>query len=406
MPSWKANGMATSSLSRAPAVPHGRSSRRRVAGRLGIGLTALAAAVAVPATSAGASASSTWYVSTHGQDSSSCGQVDHPCRTIAAAVARAQSGDTVRVASGTYHEQVVLTHRLTLTGDHATIDATGLSSGSGMTMNASGLLITASASWSTVQGFTVSGAFGEGILVMGASHVLVRHDVVTKNDLGTPATTAYGECQTQGEIPGDCGEGLHLMSATDSRVEDNVVTWNSGGILVTDELGPATKNMITGNRVTDNVADCGITMPSHNPKALSATGARQPDQAGVYGNDVESNVVLRNGIKGAGAGILLAAAGPGMASYDNRIVGNVIAGNGEPGVTVHSHTPNQDVSGNVIARNHIGRNNVLGDSDAGDMKTTGILIFSAVVPTTEVLANNHIHGNQIPVWKSANVTIH
>jgi parallel beta-helix repeat protein len=404
MPSWKANGMATSSLSRA-TVSRGRPASRRVAVKLGIGLTALAAAVAVPATSAGASASSTWYVSTHGQDSASCGDKSAPCRTIGAAVGRAQSGDTVRVAGGTYHEQVVVPRRLTLTGDHATIDATGLSSGSGMTMNASGVLITASASWSTVQGFTVSGALGEGILVMGASHVLVRHDVVTKNDLGTPATTSYFECQTQGEVPGDCGEGLHLMSATDSRVEGNVVTWNSGGILVTDELGPATRNVITDNRVTDNVADCGITMPSHNPKALSATGARQPDQAGVYGNEVANNVVLRNGTKGDGAGILLAAAGPGMAAYDNRIVGNVIAGNGMPGVTVHSHTPNQDVSGNVIARNHIGRNNVLGDPDAGDMKTTGVLVFSAVVPTTEVLSGNDIHGNQLRVWKSANVTI-
>jgi parallel beta-helix repeat protein len=398
-------GMGIPLLSLSTSVSGEARRGGRLIGRVGVGLVALAAAVAVPATSAGASAASTWFVSPHGHDSAGCGGQDHACGTIDAAINRAHSGDTVRVGAGTYREQVVLTKPLTLKGDDATIDATGLSSGSGMTMNASAVLVTPHAGWSTIEGFTVTGALGEGILVMGASHVRVEDNVVKHNDLGTPATTTYPECQAQGEIPGDCGEGVHLMSATDSRVEENVITGNSGGVLVTDELGPATRNEITENRITDNLTDCGITLPSHNPNALSATGVRQPRKAGVYGNEVERNTVLRNGIKGEGAGILIAAAGPGMASYDNEIVGNVIAGNSMAGVTVHSHAPNQDVSGNVIARNDIGRNNVIGDPDAGITETTGILIFSAVVPTSEVVKDNHIHDNQIPIYKSANVTI-
>jgi hypothetical protein len=121
---------------------------------------------------------------------------------------------------------------------------------------------------------------------------------------------------------------------------------------------------------------------------------------------VEHNVVMGNGVKGEGAGILVAAAAPGMASYDNEISDNVIAGNGMAGVTVHSHTPNQDVSGNLIADNDIGRNNLVGDPDVpAATGTTGIVVFSAVVPTTEVVRDNDIHDNRFPVVTAGNVTI-
>jgi hypothetical protein len=77
-----------------------------------------------------------------------------------------------------------------------------------------------------------------------------------------------------------------------------------------------------------------------------------------------------------------------------------------PGVTVHSHTPNQDVSGNLVAGNDIGPNNLNGDEDAKVTATTGILVFSAVVPVSVTVTGNDIHGNAVPVWTSPNVTVH
>jgi parallel beta-helix repeat protein len=311
----------------------------------------------------------------------------------------------VHVAAGTYHEQVVVPKRLDLDGYDAVIDASGLSTGSGQTMNASAVLLTSGASRGSIAGFTVRGAFGEGILVMSAHSVRVHDNTVTGNDVGTPQNTAYGECAAQGEVPGDCGEGVHLMSATDSTVANNVVMNNSGGVLVTDEIGPASGNTIVGNLIKNNATDCGITLPSHSAQALSSTGARQPRLGGVYGNLVQNNTILANGLKGEGAGVLVAAAGPGGAAYNNRIIGNRISGNSMAGVTIHSHTPNQDVSGNVIKDNDIGRNNLLGDPDAGVTKTTGILIFSAVQPQHEFVSDNDIDDNQIDIWKSGNVSL-
>ena len=61
------------------------------------------------------------------------------------------------------------------------------------------MLLTGKASGSSVEGFTVRGAFGEGILVLGLSHVRIHDNTVKGNDLGTPATTTYLECHPRGD---------------------------------------------------------------------------------------------------------------------------------------------------------------------------------------------------------------
>lgn len=385
-------------------------------GRLAVATAALLMIAASLAGAASASASGSaaqgrrvnvFVSAQRGHDTSTCGTSRRPCATINHGLERAADGAVVRVLRGHYHELVVMTRPARLVGYGATIDATGLSSGTGMTMIASAVTVTAPASGSTVEGFRVTGAYGEGVLVIGAHHVRIAHNDVFGNDVGTPSNTAYFECQVHGEVPGDCGEGIHLMSATDSTVARNRVAHNSGGILVTDELGPASGNRILRNRVVRNLYDCGITMPGHNPDALAANGTRQPTVAGVHDNLVKGNIITSNGLRGEGAGVLIAAAMPGAASYDNRIVDNVIRGNELAGVTLHAHAPNQDINGNVIVHNTIGRNNLGGDPDAGVMQTTGILIYSALPPVTVhvTVAHNHIHGNVYRIWKSANVTI-
>ena len=89
----------------------------------------------------------------------------------------------------------------------------------------------------------------------------------------------------------------------------------------------------------------------------------------------------------------------GTASYDNSVVGNVLVGNGNGGVMMHSHAPDQNLNGNRIINNTIGRNNLAGDPDSGDMVPTGIIIFSAVVPIVNTnVAGNTITGNEIGIW--------
>lgn len=343
-------------------------------------------------------ASSRLYVSReHGSDANPC-SASMPCRTIGHAVDVAPAGATIHVDKGTYGEQVSITRSLTLKGEKAVIDATGQTGGiqplAGMGIVGYGLLVFGpGASGSVVEGFTVEHAIGEGILVAGTSNVRIEHNTVRLNDAGFGTTDTF-ECTPQGPIPGDCGEGLHFVSVTWSSILHNVVENNVGGILITDEFGPSAHNVISYNIARNNREDCGITLPSHNGNAVA-----DPRLGGVYDNLVSHNVSEGNG----GAGVGMFASFPGTASYDNRVIDNTLRDNGEAGVAIHAHTPGQNVSGNVIRGNMISGNGI--DPDSGSGHPTGIALFSAVVPVSVTVSNNHIANEYWGIFRNGSLTI-
>jgi len=349
--------------------------------------------------------------------------------SIGAAVAAANPYDTVIVCPGTYAEDVQVTKPLQLMGRHATINATGL---------ANGVVITSS--YVGVSGFAVTGALGEGILAQppGAaalpflttaaqalqpiSQIGIWNNVVNANNTGGDPVTH--QCTAHGLYPGDCGGGIHLNTVSDSFVTQNDVTNNNDGILLTDDAGPNFGNYIADNYVAHNIYECGIVMPSHNSFAVSyvvnpdqltfTTGALTPASGGVFDNWVYHNDVIDNGsvvvppFGGSGSGIGIFAPSPGSASYDNTVIKNYIVGSGQSGFTIHAHyTGGEYVSGNRIVSNFIGTNNIGGDGLDGpgtnpDFSTTGILVFSAV-HVDIVIAHNHIWGNKLGIWLSADV---
>ena len=372
-----------------------------VAGLAGVSLASLAGqAGAVPGTV---------YVSPTAKapnSGRSCSTASY--RSVNAAIAAAAPGSTVVVCRGTYFGQVTLTKPLTLQGEDASIIAVGHNNG--VLVPVSGV---------TVEGFTVKGALGEGILVVGkpgspVSGVTIKDNVVEGNDLGNPSGSpikgsAYAECNAAGGIPGDCGEGVHLMTVIGSLVEGNVIADNSGGVLLSDELGPTAHNRVLYNTVEYNTLDCGITVPSHSDKRF-VKGDPVPAAAGVYDNVIEHNMVIGNGVAGQGAGVLLAAGalGPGGAVYGNLVEYNTISGNGLAGVTVHAHSPGLDLSGNVIEHNTIGLNNLDGDFDFSphlDMKPTGVLVASAGSPISITISQNTITGDTYGIWHTGPVTV-
>jgi len=376
---------------------------------------------AAMASAGGGAHHATLYVSpkakAHNSDRS-CGSARF--RTIQSAVNAARPGSTVMVCRGTYHEQVVVSKPLQLKGEHATIDQSGVTPAFSVKLPGIGTQVIYAAvvivsSHVGFTGLTVQHAQGEGVLAAGLGSdikgVRIANNAVVHNDLGdvTP-NPKYFLCQPMGGVPGDCGEGVHFTGVAYSSIQHNFISQNSGGTLITDDTGPTHHNVIANNVVTNNVLDCGITVPGHNPGALSASGKRQPAVAGVYDNVIRGNVVTGNGTKGeGGAGVLFANATAGTASYNNLVEGNYIAGNGLPGVTMHAHTlaPGtfEDLNGNVITGNAIGRNNVLGDTLDGppgpsDKQTTGVLVFSGGTRVHVTVAHNHIFNNHFGIWLS------
>jgi nitrous oxidase accessory protein NosD len=378
------------------------------------GCAVSACALALLAGSAAGAAAKTLYVARGGKDSNPC-TAKKPCRTIAHAVQKAGKGYTVLVGKGTYDEMVVITKDVHVIGTGGpTVSAKG---------RVNGFLIKgSSADGASVSGFVVKGANFEGILAMQTSRVTISHNIVTGNDQGLKANKPTGECAPVGEIPGDCGEGLHLMSVTHSKVLDNSVYRNAGGILLTDELGPTAHNMIAGNRVLNNVLDCGITLAGHNPGAVKA-GKPQPSAGGVYDNLIIGNTANGNGTKGEGAGILMAGGAPGTAVYGNLVKGNIANGNGLAGVTIHSHAPGQDLNGNRIIANRLNHDGVadapseaeFGENNGKTSVTVGILVGSNVTKLSGIVIKgntiSHTHygiftKNVPPIAKKANTFQH
>jgi len=398
---------------------HAFRSSRRIRG--GVALAGVAAASVLIGAGVASAASShavhpvprTVYVSPTGRAHAH----DVSCKTasfstIGGAVASARVGSKVIVCPGVYHEDVSVFKRLTLEGRHAVIDASGKTNGIHLT-----------ASGSQVHGFTVMNAQGEGILVgsvvppvstpgkvIAIRNVTIANNVVEHNDLGAlAATPTYRECQAQGQIPGDCGEGIHLDGAIGVHVTNNVLTGNSGGVLLTDEAGPTASNVISNNLVIGNLYDCGITLAAHNPNVV-VSGKTHAAVGGVYHNTVSGNHAVGNGIKGEGAGVLIAVAGPGTANFGNTVVGNVLSDNELSGVTVHAHSPGVNIGGNRILNNWIFTNNTgagdfpNGPSAGHDTATTGILVYSAAQPVSITIAHNQIFANAVGVWRTTNVS--
>ncbi|MGO9762285.1 MAG: right-handed parallel beta-helix repeat-containing protein [Solirubrobacteraceae bacterium] len=310
------------------------------------------------------------------------------------------------MARGTYREEVKIAADVQLIGQgKPVIDATGLGNG---------VLITGTAAaGSTVRGFIIRNANFEGILASGTTKVTIRENTVSKNDRGGSAVKPVGECAPEGVVPGDCGEALHLMSVTHSTVLDNTVSdnrWHPRH----RRAGPTAFNTIKGNKVLDNVLDCGITLAGHNPKAvvLSTTpgpptmAALAPTVGGIYSDVITKNTVTGNGTQGQGGGILMAGGPPGTAVYNNTVSYNTASGNGLGGVTLHSHAPGQDLNGNVISHNTISDDGIHGyptgapgDSDAGITRSVGIVVWSAATPLTGTsIVANKISHDYYGIW--------
>jgi nitrous oxidase accessory protein NosD len=328
--------------------------------------------------------------------------------TIGAAVAAAGYRDTIEVGPGTYHEQVTIAKTLSLVARNPlappTIDASGFSNG--IFVNGLAAAPGEGVLYVVISGFNIEKAKYEGILVVNGSDITIVGNHVFDNnkalDLSSSPVSCPGIPAFETNEGSDCGEGIHLIGTNRSTLIHNVSDHNSGGILITDETGPSSRNLVSGNFVHDNPYACGITMASHGPATTVIPSAKA--SFGVFLNTIEDNESGHNGLglPGAGAGVGIFAAIPGYASYENTVINNDLHDNGLPGVTMHSHanfpSPLQPpyLNDNVIVGNHIYRN-APDTADAATSGPTGINIYSVVGVHGTIISKNVFNDEDIDI---------
>ena len=312
----------------------------------------------------------------------------HGCyASIRAAVHHASPYDIIRVAAGTYAEEVTIGIPLSLIGEDAEksiIDATGLAHGIFVDgFDHPGLHDV------TISHVTVQNADFEGILVVSAADVTLRGSRILDNDkspglsfsgapMGCPGQPGNGVYEN--DETGDCGGAVHLIGTTSSIIDGNYITGNADGVLISDETAESRDNLLIHNNISNNPLECGIVLASHPP-----TGSSPPYFAphhGVDHNTVSENLSAGNGVQigGSGVGLFSDGNGPGRTSQ-NVVIHNRLIGNGLGGVALHTHVgpsfgaPADDMSGNMIIGNYIAKN-LADTADTATPGTVGININS------------------------------
>ena len=271
-------------------------------------------------------AAGTWYVKTTGNDANDCLSSAHACKTIQAAISKASTGDTIKVAAGTYIEQIVIDRNLTLKG--AGVGSTTIQAPAVLVNDPDGAKtivlftgpITAEFSGFTVQGPVnglnfgiyvrdgattnihdnaikdirdepLSGAqYGYGIEI-GKYHNTppfvdqIGHATITNNTVsgyqktgiecegaGSSATITGNTVTGAGLIPTTSQNGIQIRRGATGSINTNVVTGNAytghevnaTGITVTY---PGNDVLIQGNIVNHNTANI-YTYEAHGVQIL------------------------------------------------------------------------------------------------------------------------------------------
>ena len=188
-----------------------------------------------------ASGGGDWYVDVNsGDDGNDCLTSGTACATIAEAISRANSGDTIFIAAGLYPENLFINGKdlsFVGAGQEATIV-----DGGGVNRVFYGFNMVLSLAQMTIQnGLATNSIGGGGIMVDGrliADHITVRHSHATATDAGGGGIRVWGSNTPK------------VVTITNSLLEQN--SSDRGAAIMMDTAGAYVENVaIVNNTVTD-----------------------------------------------------------------------------------------------------------------------------------------------------------
>ena len=327
--------------------------------------------------------------------------VPNQAGAIAETLAQAADGDTLRLASGTYSENVVLDRPVVLDGG-------GVATISG---NGTGSVITVTGDEVTITGLTIIGSGSDhqtidsGIkLTKTAAAPQIVDNILLGNLYGIDAHGAKNSLISGNQIEGRQdhhmnarGNGIYVWNAPGTIVENNTVRWGRDGIFVNSSKNNIFRNNtfrdlrfavhymyadnseVSGNvsignhlgyammfstrvRITDNVSlndrDHGLMMNYANKSVITGNYVKNASGKCTFLYNSHKNDFSGNWFEGCGIGIHFTAG-----SDDNRMVGNAFVGN---------RTQVKYVSTKWVEWSEQGRGNYWSDFAAFDVDGNGI----------------------------------
>jgi len=343
--------------------------------------------------------------------------------TIQSAVDAAVFGGTVLVFNGTYYENVRIQKTLSLIGQ----DADGVVINGGQ----EGDVISVTADWVNVSGFTVTGTGGiyDGIEVLSTNcHVFgnraldiiggigvsgsgnfIENNTLSRNDYGGISMTGSNNLIMNNNLSD--GDGLHIFDSTGNVITGNVMT-GTGIFLEGFELEDwnthtiDTSNTVNGKPVYYWKNADGGTIPAEAGQVILANsmnvhveGLNTSDASvGIELGFSSYNVIAGNNVSNNRHGIALTH------SHDNLITDNLLYSNEEVGIdwllsygdTVSNNTISDSLFGMVI---HVTSSLTM---TGNTMIRTGMMLDGWAVRqwnSHEIDASNTVNGRPVCYWK-------
>jgi len=196
---------------------------------------------------------------------------DYP--SIQQAINHAAVNDTVRVATGTYHELVLLNKTVHLVGESL---KTTVLDGQGQ-----GAIVTVTVNSASISGFTIMNApaYGNAVELSHMRFVNVTGNTINSNPGSIRASSA----------------GVDLYGSNDSLVDSNFFTYDLYGVNMTF----STRNRISNNQMSSGVIDGVEVVDSFRNLIFQNSFVGAEDGVDLMGSLTSLNNVTRNLFKGS-----------------------------------------------------------------------------------------------------------
>jgi parallel beta-helix repeat protein len=321
---------------------------------------------------------------------------NHKWDTIQEGVDDADSGDTVYVFNGTYHENVVIDKTVNLRGEDrrsAIIDGSGAED-----------VVHVLADWVNVTGFTVTngGVDDEGIALSYVEKCYIADNIVSYNNRGIVLSYSNNNTVINNTVSNN-NYGLDVWQSNNTVIVNNTASniWND--ISVRSSIG----NELANNMMAENGIQISGDSPEHwnthtidttnvvNGKPVyywkNVTGGSIPSGAGqvILANCTGVAIVDRN-ISNVFAGIQL-----GFSSR-NTIDNNTISSNNYIGILL-GHSTNNSIINNNARGNHISillsysNDNIVANNTATSNSKEGIALEWS---GNNTIANNNVSNSR------------